>query len=76
MTGIHEVIVKPLAKLFNPLPCIFCAFETSDTMYLEVHIEIMHPEWEAQLQYLRWKRFHRPSAHFAYGCRKQKPPVS
>jgi hypothetical protein len=56
MTGIHNVIVKPLSHLFNPIPCLFCAFETPDTLEMEAHIEIIHPEWEAQLQYLRWKR--------------------
>jgi hypothetical protein len=55
MTGIHNVIVKPLSQLFNPIPCLFCAFRTPDTVEMEVHIEAMHPEWEDQLQYQSWK---------------------
>lgn len=59
MSNIHTVILKPLAQLFDPIPCLFCAFETPDTVEMEAHIEDMHPEWEDQLQYQSWKMFER-----------------
>ena len=57
MTGIHALIVGPLAQLFDPIPCLFCAFETSDAVKMEAHIGITHQGWEDELQYQSWKMF-------------------